>query len=478
MVIASSQSLAEPSDVLPIPGVPLAPKQAALRAEIIGRFLNLGDNMEDAASMQFWNEGVYSEFRPRNSWHDWLTQQVSIYMMRINRAERSERRLRDLQALRAIDCWHVDQTSAAALLGAELASDPKRVVGELWCTPAGCDWMIDRWEGLASTPAADWSEPQRELARQLCPAAPHHYLTPGYARMRIQNLAVTRDRLRASDEALQTLTQSDLGPAPSRQLAELRRYTRYLQRQLKWYVTQLRTEPPKREPNPRYYPTFVEPTPTEPNPPTPRHRPRPKPTRHDQTRFGAIRPPNEHDQSQFRAPRPPNQREQTQFPTRAHRRQRERTRFLPRLRPSPDAERTAPTPLLGNPARPPRRARPGPRPTPRDSRPRCAPSESPPLTPVAAGRPRAATSDAPPPRYTSHASPDARPCRLRVDRLNPAGLDCRLDRTTGDGQATRPRTRRSPGSTRRRSGGTGPVARGRRPAPPRRAAPAAAGGGS
>ncbi len=244
----------EAPHVLPIPGVPLSPKKARLRAELIGRLENQVADWEDAETLMHWNIGTYDEFRPRNSWQDWLCQQAALYMMRINRSERIERRLRDIQALRAIDCWEVDQAQAAHALGANLAADPLRTVATLWCTPAGCDWMIERWEHLAATPAVDWTEAQQALAQQLCPAAVEHYQTPGYARMRILNLEVKRDRLRAADDSVRHLTESDLSPEPSTLLASIRRYTRALHRQLRWFIKQLRIEPPKRHHDFRFHP--------------------------------------------------------------------------------------------------------------------------------------------------------------------------------------------------------------------------------
>ncbi len=246
--------LMETPHLLPIPGVPLAPKKAKLRAELIGRLENQVADFENAETLLHWNTGLYHQFRPQNSWQDWLCQQAALYMMRINRSERIERRLRDIQALRAIDCWEMDQTQAAHALGSNLAVDPSRTVAALWCTPAGCDWMIEKWEHLAAIPAQDWTEAQGTLAQQLCPAPAEHHQTPGYARMRILNLEVKRDRLRVADESFRTLVESDLSPEPSTMLAKLRRYTRWLHRQLKWFVAELRTEPPKRQPDFRFHP--------------------------------------------------------------------------------------------------------------------------------------------------------------------------------------------------------------------------------
>ncbi len=259
MQLSSASVITDTADVLAIPGVPRSPKIAQERAEILGRLESVGFVAEDAETMQVCSVGTFHAFKPQNGWYEWLTHRVALHMMRIDRAERIERRLRDLQALRAIDCWELDQVQAAAELGADLASDPQRVVAELWCTAAGCNWMIEKWESLAAVPATEWTAAQLELAQRIDPMPVHFYATPGYAQMRILNLVVKRDRLKASDEALGRLTQSDLSPAPSRLLAEARKYTRWLHRQLRWYVTQLRIEPPKRVENLKYYPTFFTP---------------------------------------------------------------------------------------------------------------------------------------------------------------------------------------------------------------------------
>ncbi len=254
MTLTLSPAPLEAPHVLPLPGVPLSPKKAKLRAELVGRLENVVADYENPETLQHWNIGTYDEFRPRNSWQDWLVQQAALYMMRINRSERIERRLRDIQALRAIDCWEVDQAQAAHALGANLAADPQATVAALWCTPAGCEWMIERWEGLEATPAVDWTEAQQALAQQLSPAPVAHHRTPGYARMWIVNLQVMRDRLRTADDSFRGLAEADLSPEPSTMLTTARRYTRALHRQLRWFVKQLRTEPPKREASFRFHP--------------------------------------------------------------------------------------------------------------------------------------------------------------------------------------------------------------------------------
>ncbi len=258
MTLALAPDLIETPHVLPLPGVPLSPRKAKLRGEIVGRLGNLVADFENPETLKHWNIGLYEQFRPRNSWQDWLVQQAALSMMRINRSDRIERRLRDLQALRAIDCWDLDQTQAAHALGANLAADPKRTVAALWCTPAGCDWMIGKWEALAATPAVDWTEAQAALAQQLNPAPVEHHQTPGYARMWITNLGVMRDRLRTADDSFRGLVETDLSPEPSTMLVKLRRYTRSLHRQLQWFIAQLRIEPPKHNADLRFHPDYAE----------------------------------------------------------------------------------------------------------------------------------------------------------------------------------------------------------------------------
>ncbi len=257
MVLAAATPLIDSPHVLPLPGVPRSPKLALERAQILSRIEQSTFQVEDAETMQICSVGTFHAFKPQNAWYEWLSHRVAIQMIRIDRAERIERRLRDLQALRAIDCWELDQVRAAEALGADLALDPQRVVAELWCTPAGCNWMIEKWESLAATPADDWTEAQVELAHQIDPTTAHFYQTPGYVRMRILNLEVMRDRLKAADESLRKLTESDLSPVPSKLLAEVRKYARSLHRQMKWYVTQLRIEPPNRNQNLNHFPNFV-----------------------------------------------------------------------------------------------------------------------------------------------------------------------------------------------------------------------------
>ncbi len=260
--------------VVPPPLVrePLTPERTDRRTELLRNMVEAVTVPEDAHTMEYWQLGVLSAFKPRNAWEDWAGQQASVMMFRISRAERIERRLRDLQSLRAIDFWEEDQRTRAEETALRLATEPGPTYAALWSTVAGCDWLIARWEALAQTPAEEWTDGQKRFVRLIYPVQPSPMLTPGFAWERVEYLQEQRERNRDADRAMRALAEADISDEVSKPLARIRRYRASLQRDLKWYVAQLRIDPPDRRLDYRFHPDYdrqmVEPyPPNEPNPP-------------------------------------------------------------------------------------------------------------------------------------------------------------------------------------------------------------------
>ena len=55
---------------------------------------------------------------------------------------------RERKALAALHTWDEDRRARAAELGSKLPHNPEWVLCQLRKTPHGCDWLLDRWNGL------------------------------------------------------------------------------------------------------------------------------------------------------------------------------------------------------------------------------------------------------------------------------------------------------------------------------------------
>ena len=96
-------------------------------------------------------------------------EQLAIEAVRIERAQRDERILLIRRGVWAENGWDEDRRLAAEEIGARLASDPARTVSRLRQSTQGCDWLIDRWQGLAHAlqPGRVWDADQSALALDL-----------------------------------------------------------------------------------------------------------------------------------------------------------------------------------------------------------------------------------------------------------------------------------------------------------------------
>ena len=203
---------------------------------------------------------IYEAFKPRNGWQDWLTTTIATIILRINRSERIERKLRDMASLRAIDFWEDDQKLEVETVALRIGKQPAKVISTLRNTPAGIDWLIVRWQILSRIKPEDWNDAQRELAANL--VAGETEVDPsraGFADAQIDELQVHRERIAQADAITRGLVEADLNDDGVGGLAKLRRYLRSLHRQLKWYVDQFHVEHPDRWDDPMRRPAIYGP---------------------------------------------------------------------------------------------------------------------------------------------------------------------------------------------------------------------------
>ncbi len=125
---------------------------------------------ETAALLEQQTRDIHAAFKPRNGWQDWLTSTIATLMLRINRSERIERKLRDWASYRAIDFWEDDQKLAVETLVLRIGREPSKVVAKLRETPAGIDWLLARWRFLARVEPSQWGDDRRDLAASLVAA--------------------------------------------------------------------------------------------------------------------------------------------------------------------------------------------------------------------------------------------------------------------------------------------------------------------
>ena len=83
--------------------------------------------------------------KPQDEYHSWLVDKIATVSLRIDRAERMERRLRDRRSLTAELAWEDDRLVEVEALGRKVGARPAEVVEQLRRTPVGCDWLVSRW---------------------------------------------------------------------------------------------------------------------------------------------------------------------------------------------------------------------------------------------------------------------------------------------------------------------------------------------
>ena len=178
-----------------------AERSEARRTRLLEYLLNPVVVAEDVEALNTQANSVYLAFKPRNGWQDWLTGEIAVIMIRINRCTRIERRMRDYASYRAIDFWEDDQKVIVETLALKIHRDPARTVAKLRLTPVGCDWLQSRWRVLAKTNPTEWSEEQHSLASVLVGGDPSVDPTlPGFAAGQVAELEARWLRVKESDE--------------------------------------------------------------------------------------------------------------------------------------------------------------------------------------------------------------------------------------------------------------------------------------
>ncbi len=217
----------------------------------------------------------YFTLKPQNDYHMWLVEKIAVCSIRIDRAERMERRYRDRRSLKAELDWEDDRRLEVENLGAKIGLRPAQIVEELRRSPVGCDWLISRWSMLAH--AADskpWTSDQTTLALNLL-GTPYEFRevdgeagqklgdildTHGHvsessegqaalARREIDHLIERRERVSEIDEVDRSLVEADLFDESNPELKNLRRYDGRLQNQLRWCLKELRYISPHFKPD-------------------------------------------------------------------------------------------------------------------------------------------------------------------------------------------------------------------------------------
>ena len=234
---------------------------------------------EDLELIQQRADQWYYTLKPQNEHHSWLVDKIAIYSVRIDRAERMERRTRDVKSLKALLTWGDDRRIAASKLGGMISKRPDEVGEELRRTSQGCDWMISRWRMLADAAGIDggWTSEQTRLAFDLL-GTPEEFRQgrkPGVlfdldgqlidpaddqaavARRELAALQERREVVADLDDVDRALTEADLTDEADPELRRLRRYESSLRNKLRWCLAQFRYESPHHRPHPDLKPRWV-----------------------------------------------------------------------------------------------------------------------------------------------------------------------------------------------------------------------------
>ena len=225
---------------------------------------------ENLELVQQRSQDWYRALKPRNDFHAWLVDQITVLSLRVDRSERIERRLRDRHSLRASLTWDADRRRDAEALGSKLGKRPAEVAEALQRTPQGCDWLMTRWTLLAQAAGTQgrWTPAQAALAFDLLgtPAEFREGRDPGdapggpaaVALAQIAALRLNREAAARLDEVDRSLAQADLSDESNHELKTHRRYDSGLHRRLQWSFSQLRYESPYKGPSPDIRPRWSE----------------------------------------------------------------------------------------------------------------------------------------------------------------------------------------------------------------------------
>ena len=232
-------------------------RRNALKHGLAGAGVVLPDDESEAIQERLaqW----YSSIRPWNPYEVWLTEQIVVASVQIDRCQHEERTLRTEQARRAETSWNADRTLAAEILAGGLSKKPALVSRQLRQTLQGCHWLIARWImlGQVLVRSEEWTGPQQGLALDLLGIAPElrdgpTTLTPPPGADRRDYLLALVDTELATLRTLQETVLADrdareqaaaelgLERETSRPLSLLRRYEAAWQRRMQSGLKQLR----------------------------------------------------------------------------------------------------------------------------------------------------------------------------------------------------------------------------------------------
>jgi hypothetical protein len=255
-------------------------RRNALKHGLAGAGIVLPDDEAEAVAQR--KTEWHSALRPWNQVDEWLADQVVVASVQIDRCRAHETLLRAELAERAGTSWDDDRRLAAEVLAAGLSRKPSLVSRQLQQSPQGCDWMIERWEGLGRILEAkgEWTGAQKALALDLLGTPPE--LRDGPTRLdpvapgddvRAHRAAVVAGELARLKQARNTVladldareqVAAELGMElePPRPLSLLRRYAADCQRRFRWAFQQLQrgrntTARPARTPTPVPSPASV-----------------------------------------------------------------------------------------------------------------------------------------------------------------------------------------------------------------------------
>jgi hypothetical protein len=235
---------------------------------------------EDLALVQQRASDWYYALKPQNPHQSWLVGQVAIASIRIDRADRMERKLRDRQMLRAELAWDDDRSLEVEELGSKISRRPPEVARKLKKTPQGCDWLMTRWAMLARSAEmnSSWTPEQTSLAFDLLgtPLEMRDGHRPGdlidldgkileaaggglaVARREVDALKGRREVVAELDECDRALTAADLLDESNVELKRLRRHEGTLHTRIRWCMTQIQYRSPHARTNPDFKPKWVE----------------------------------------------------------------------------------------------------------------------------------------------------------------------------------------------------------------------------
>ena len=143
------------------------------------------------------------ELATRTRVGQWLTSQVVIESVRIDHCVAREREIRIQMAQRAASFWEEDREQAAERLAVTLSRAPSLVARQLEGTAQGCEWLIQRWEGLLVSLEGPGNDDETSALQEGAEAEPE----PGSAAVACE--------ARSWDDAQRDLALDLLGAPPS-----------------------------------------------------------------------------------------------------------------------------------------------------------------------------------------------------------------------------------------------------------------------